>query len=78
MSATCGFRGLLLLGVCVALLGACGDRRAPVPLDVSDEPVRGFKMLCNPVVPAGPLPVYQSIVEGLTVFCASRSSPRSR
>jgi ABC-type transport system substrate-binding protein len=36
---------------------------------VAGDVVLAFKMLCNPVVPAGPLSLYQSLVDGLTSFC---------
>jgi len=40
------------------------------PRDVTaPDVVRAFKMLCNPVVPAGYLTIYLSLVDGLTSFC---------
>jgi len=40
------------------------------PRDVTaPDVVRAFKMLCNPVLPAGPLMIYLSVVDGLTSFC---------
>jgi len=42
---------------------------APPREVTAGDVVRGFKMLCNPVVPAGSLSVYLSIVDGLAAFC---------